>query len=318
MSRQSEGGIVAARGRIFAVRKPGTRKRRFAGLRKTLLTSLLLGLAAGFVFPIVLTFTNSLMTESEITNNFKPISANKSELDPKLADSYIRLKWIPQMVTLRQYYNVLVKKQPFLFMFWNSVLMVVPIIAGQLVVSALAGYAFSQLRFRFREPLFFMYIVTMLMPFQVTLVPNFIVADRLGLLNSYWAIILPGIFSAFGVFLMRQFMLVIPYSYIEAARADGAGHLRIFTGIVLPMCKPGLAALAILAFVDNWNMVEQPLIFLRDAIKQPLSVYLSAIGEGERGLAFAACAIYMAPMLLMMLYAEQHLIEGIQLSGIKG
>ncbi|MDF2663793.1 MAG: binding-protein-dependent transport system inner rane component [Paenibacillus sp.] len=295
-------------------------KRRIgAGVQKVMLTAILLGLSALFVFPIVLTLTNSLMAESEISVNFYAISDNKDNAnDPRIADTYVNLKWIPDKVTLAQYYDVLVKKQQFLIMFWNSVRLVVPIIIGQLAVAALAGYAFSQLRFRLREPMFFAYIVTMLMPFQVTLVPNFIVADKLGLLNSYMAIVLPGIFGAFGVFLMRQFMLVVPYSYIEAARVDGAGHIRIFTTIVLPMCKPGMAALAILAFVDNWNMVEQPLIFLQDPMKQPLSVYLSVIGEGERGIAFAACAIYMAPMLLIMLYAEQYLIEGIQLSGIKG
>nr|WP_238402895.1 carbohydrate ABC transporter permease [Paenibacillus mesophilus] len=302
-----------------AARVRGTKRRIGAEVRKAGLTVILLGLAALFIFPIVLTFTNSLMAESEISINFHAISKNKSNADdPRIAGTYVNLKWIPDKVTLAQYYDVLVKKQQFLIMFWNSIRITVPIIAGQIVVAALAGYAFSQLRFRLREPLFFAYIVTMLMPFQVTLVPNFIVADKLGLLNSHWAIVLPGIFGAFGVFLIRQFMMVVPYSYIEAARADGAGHLRIFLGIVLPMCKPGLAALAILAFVDNWNMVEQPLVFLQDAIKQPLSVYLSVIGEGERGIAFAACAIYMAPMLLIMLYAEHYFIEGIQLSGIKG
>lgn len=310
------GGAYGAK-RIGQGRK--SKRRIGAGVQKVMLTAVLLGLSALFVFPIVLTLTNSLMAESEISVNFYAISDNKDNAnDPRIADTYVNLKWIPDKVTLAQYYDVLVKKQQFLIMFWNSVRLVVPIIIGQLAVAALAGYAFSQLRFRLREPMFFAYIVTMLMPFQVTLVPNFIVADKLGLLNSYMAIVLPGIFGAFGVFLMRQFMLVVPYSYIEAARVDGAGHIRIFTTIVLPMCKPGMAALAILAFVDNWNMVEQPLIFLQDPMKQPLSVYLSVIGEGERGIAFAACAIYMAPMLLIMLYAEQYLIEGIQLSGIKG
>lgn len=298
---------------IFGKRR---RRRIAAGVRDILLMAVLLGLAAAFVFPIVLTFTNSLMAESEITANFNAISSTSIEASGAI--SYIRLKWIPDKVTIAQYYEVLVNKQQFLIMFWNSLRITVPIIFGQLAVAALAGYAFSQLRFRLREPLFFVYIVTMLMPFQVTLVPNFIVVEKLGLLNSYLAIVLPGIFGAFGVFLMRQFMMAVPYSYIEAARVDGAGHWRIFTRIVLPMCKPGMAALAILAFVDNWNMVEQPLIFLRDPLKQPLSVYLSVIGEGARGIAFAACAIYMAPVLLVMLYAEQYLIEGIQLSGVKG
>jgi multiple sugar transport system permease protein len=142
-------------------------------------------------------------------------------------------------------------------------------------------------------------------------------ADKLGLLNSPNAIILPGIFAAFGVFMLRQFMLDIPYAYIEAAKMDGAGHLQIFYKIMIPMIKPGLAALIILLFVDYWNMVEQPLIFLDDPFKQPLSVYLSRI-NGEKGIAFAASMLYMAPMVLLFLYAETYFIEGIQLSGIKG
>jgi multiple sugar transport system permease protein len=203
-------------------------------------------------------------------------------------------------------------------MFWNSVDLTLPVIAGQIAVASLAGYAFAFLRFRCREPLFFVYIVTMLMPFQVTLVPNFIVADKLGLLGSHASIVLPGIFSAFGVFLLRQFMTYIPLSYIEAARVDGASHLNIFARIIMPMCRSGVAALAILVFIDNWNMVEQPLIFLQDAIKQPLSVYLSVIDEGALGIAFAASALYMLPLILVALYAENDLVEGIQLSGIKG
>nr|WP_246079428.1 carbohydrate ABC transporter permease [Paenibacillus piri] len=274
---------------------------------------------AVFLFPMMLTFANSFMAEDEITTVFAPLSGSTASQGAGTdGNEFVSLKWIPDRVTLSQFYAVLIGRPQFLFMFWNSVKMTVPIIAGQIAVASLAAYAFAHLRFRFREPLFFMYIVTMLMPFQVTLVPNYIVADYLGLLDSHWSIILPGIFSAFGVFLLRQFMMFVPGSYIEAARVDGAGHLYIFARIVLPMCGTGVAALSILVFIDNWNMVEQPLIFLQDAIKQPLSVYLSVIGEGERGIAFAASTIYMLPLLLVALYAEKYLIEGIQLSGIKG
>lgn len=265
-----------------------------------------------FLFPMVLTFANSFMTENEITNNYAAISSGQTGTE------FVSLKWIPDRVSLSQYYAVLIGRPHFLFMFWNSVKMTLLIIAGQIAVASLAAYAFAHLRFRFREPLFFMYIVTMLMPFQVTLVPNFIVADWLGLLGTHGAIIYPGIFSAFGVFLLRQFMTYVPGSYIEAARVDGASHFYIFTRIVLPMCGTGVASLSILVFIDTWNMVEQPLIFLKDAMQQPLSVYLSVIGEGERGIAFAASAIYMLPLLLVALYAERYLVEGIQLSGIKG
>jgi len=156
------------------------------------------------------------------------------------------------------------------------------------------------------------------MPFQVTLVPNYIIADKLGLIGSMFSIILPGIFTTFGVFLLRQFMRNIPDEYSEAARVDGAGHWLIFSKVILPMTKTGVAALIILAFIDNWNMVEQPLIFLQDVNLQPLSTFLANINDGERGIAFAASTVYMLPMLLVFLYGENYLIEGIQLSGLKG
>ncbi|MFD0681949.1 MULTISPECIES: carbohydrate ABC transporter permease [unclassified Paenibacillus] len=268
------------------------------------------------IFPIVITFTNSLMTEQEIGINYGPIGQMNKAATGK-SNSFVNVKLLPDQLTLEQYGKVLLGSPRYLTMFWNSVFMVVPIIAGQTFVAALAGYAFSKLQFRGREHLFLVYVLTMLMPFQVTLVPNYIMADKLGLLNSSNAIIWPGIFAAFGVFMLRQFMLNIPYAYIEAAKIDGAGHLRIFCKIIIPMIKPGLAALVILLFVDYWNMVEQPLIFLDDPFKQPLSVYLSRI-NGEQGLAFAASILYMAPMVLLFLYAQTYFIEGIQLSGIKG
>ncbi|WP_136605277.1 carbohydrate ABC transporter permease [Paenibacillus dokdonensis] len=286
-------------------------------LQKSALTLVLGVIAVMLLFPIVITFTNSLMTEKEININYGPIGQMK-EASAGKANPYVNLKLLPDKVSLEQYGKVLLDNPKYLTMFWNSVLMVVPIISGQTVVAALAAYAFSKLRFRGRDPLFLIYVLTMLMPFQVTLVPNYIMADQLGILNSPNAIILPGIFAAFGVFMLRQFMLDIPYAYIEAAKIDGAGHLRIFIQIIIPMIKPGLAALIILLFVDYWNMVEQPLIFLDDPFKQPLSVFLSRINEGERGMAFAASMLYMAPMVMLFLYAESYFIEGVQLSGIKG
>ncbi|MGQ7886232.1 carbohydrate ABC transporter permease [Paenibacillus sp. WC2504] len=263
------------------------------------------------LFPIVITFTNSLMTTQEISINYSTIGQMNKEA------RFVNIKLLPDQVTLDQYGKVLVGSPRYLGMFWNSVFMVVPIIAGQTLVASLAAYAFSKLRFRGREPLFLVYVFTMLMPFQVTLVPNYMMADKLGLLNSPSAIILPGIFAAFGVFMLRQFMLEIPYAYMEAAKIDGAGHLRIFYTIIVPMITPGLAALILLLFVDYWNMVEQPIVFLEDPFKQPLSVYLSRI-SGEPGIAFAASVLYMAPMVLLFLYAESYFIEDIQLSGLKG
>ncbi|ETT77121.1 binding-protein-dependent transport system inner membrane protein [Paenibacillus sp. FSL R7-277] len=285
-------------------------------IQKLTLTVLMGAVALLMLFPIGVTLINSFMSSREIGINYGPIGQMNPVIQGR-SDPFANLKWLPDQVSLEQYGKVLMDSPMYLSMFWNSVFLVVPIIAGQTVIAALAAYAFSKLRFRGREFLFLVYVLTMLMPFQVTLVPNYIMADRLGLLNSPGAIILPGIFAAFGVFMLRQFMLDIPYAYIEAAKMDGAGHLRIFYTIIVPMVQPGLAALTILLFVDYWNMVEQPLIFLDDPLRQPLSVYLSNVSS-EKGLAFAASMIYMAPMVLLFLYAETYFIEGIQLSGIKG
>lgn len=290
-----------------------------SNLQKCALTIVMSVIALLLLAPIVITFTNSLMTEREIGINYGLIGKmDEMPTGGGAVNRFVNLKLLPDFVSLEQYSKILVDSTIYLKMFWNSVFMVVPIIIGQTFIAALAAYAFSKFQFRGRDSLFLVYVLTMLMPFQVTLVPNYIVAEQLGLLNSPSAIILPGIFAAFGVFMLRQFMLHIPYSYIEAAKIDGAGHLRIFGTIIVPMIKPGVAALVVLLFVDYWNMVEQPLIFLDDSFKQPLSVYLSRINEGEQGVAFAAAMLYMTPMVLLFLYAESYFIEGIQLSGIKG
>lgn len=286
-------------------------------LKKSALTFVMGVIAMILISPIVITFTNSLMTELEIQINYGLIGQMK-EMIPGRDGSFANLKLIPDKVSFAQYGKVFIDNPKYLTMFWNSVFMVMPIIVGQTLVAALAAYAFSKLKFRGRDTMFLVYVMTMLMPFQVTLVPNYIMVDKLGMLNSTGAIIVPGIFAAFGVFMLRQFMLDIPYAYIEAAKIDGAGHLRIFITMIVPMIKPGLAALVILLFVDYWNMVEQPLIFLDDPFKQPLSVFLSRINDSDQGIAFAASMLYMAPMVMLFLYAESYFIEGIQLSGVKG
>jgi multiple sugar transport system permease protein len=284
---------------------------------KLVLTLLLGLLAVVMLVPILLTFTNSLMTEQEIGRNYD-LLGQMIDVAKGGKDAFVNLKIIPDWLSFGQYAEVLVLTTKFLSMFWNSVALVVPIVAGQAVVASLAAYAFAKLRFIGRDKLFMLYLMTMLMPFQVTLVPNYIVIDKLGLINHTAAIILPGIFGAFGVFMMRQFMAHIPGAYSEAAMMDGGGAWVIFWRIILPLAKPGLAALTVLLFVDYWNMIEQPLIFLQDSYKQPLSLYLAQINKDALGIGFAASALYMAPMILLFLYAESYFIEGVQLSGIKG
>ncbi len=299
------------------------RKRRFFKRRQKLLMALLTVFAAAsaliFLLPTVLTIANSFMSASEINANYGAIFAKTEEGGKTYISEKINLKFIPDMVSFSQYYTVLFKSPDYLLKFWNSVILVVPIVVFQLAVASFAAYAFARLRGWLKELIFFIYVVVMLMPYQVTLVPNYLVSDWLHILNTRWAIILPGIFTPFAVFLLSKIMRRIPVSLIEAAKLDGAGEFQIFVYICMPLCKSALFSVAMLIFIDYWNMVEQPLILLSDTSLYPLSVFLSQINTGEIGLAFAVATIYMVPALLMFLYGEDYLVEGIAYSGgLKG
>ena len=292
------------------------RKKRY--FSRGILTVLAAVFAFLFLMPTVLTITNSFMTQSEITANYGQVFQNATDGTSYIKDK-INLKFIPDKVSFSQYFTVLLKSPDFLYKFWNSVILVAPIVLAQLAVASVAAYGFTRWRGKIRDTIFFAYVILMLMPYQVTLVPNYLVSDFLGLLNTRWAIILPGAFAPFSVFLLTKSMRRIPASLIESAKLDGAGEWHIFWNICLPQCRSALYSIAILVFIDYWNMVEQPLILLPDASQQPLSVYLSQINAGEIGIAFAAAVIYMVPGLLMFLHGEAYLVEGITYAGsVKG
>ena len=288
------------------------RKKRY--FSRGMLTVLAAVFAFLFLMPTVLTITNSFMTQSEITANYGQVFQNATDGKSYIKDK-INLKFIPDKVSFTQYFTVLLKSPDFLYKFWNSVILVAPIVLAQLAVASVAAYGFTRWRGKIRDTIFFAYVILMLMPYQVTLVPNYLVSDFLGLLNTRWAIILPGAFAPFSVFLLTKSMRRIPASLIESAKLDGAGEWHIFWNICLPQCRSALYSIAILVFIDYWNMVEQPLILLPDASQQPLSVYLSQINAGEIGIAFAAAVIYMVPGLLMFLHGEAYLVEGITYAG---
>ena len=291
------------------------KKRYFS---RTVIVLLAILFAFLFVMPTLLTITNSFMTQSEITANYGQVFQNATNGKSYIKDT-INLKFIPDKVSFSQYFTVLLKSPDFLYKFWNSVILVAPIVLAQLMVASVAAYGFTRWRGKVRDTIFFAYVILMLMPYQVTLVPNYLVSDFLGLLNTRWAIILPGAFAPFSVFLLTKSMRRIPVSLIESAKLDGAGEWHIFWNICLPQCRSALYSIAILVFIDYWNMVEQPLILLPDASQQPLSVYLSQINAGEIGIAFAAAVVYMVPGLLMFLHGEAYLVEGITYAGsVKG
>ena len=286
--------------------------------------SVFVGLVAiMFILPTVLTIANSFMTANEISANYGAMMGNMSGEGKKVFISEnVNLKFIPDKATFSQYKSVLFKNPEYLFKFWNSVILTVPITLFQLAVAILTSYGFSRYNNKVKNLIFFAYIILMLMPYQVTLVPNYLVAKSFDILDTRWAIILPGIFSPFSVFLLTKVMRRIPASYVEAAKLDGANEWQIMTQIYVPMCKSALISIGMLVFIDYWNMVEQPMILITDpdavSALHPLSVFLSQINSGDIGLAFAVGTVYMIPTILMFLYGEDYLVEGITAGGIKG
>jgi multiple sugar transport system permease protein len=294
-------------------------KRRRQLVQAAIFTIVAAVFAIIFLTPIILTITNSFMSQTEINANYGAVFARSEKGGKVFISEVVHLKFLPDIVSFKQYITVLLKSPEYLFKFWNSVILVAPIVVFQLVVALFASYGFTRAKGKLKEIIFFSYIILMLMPYQVTLVPNYLVSKWLHLIDTRWAIWLPGIASPFAVYLLTKFMRRIPTSYIEAAQIDGAGEWQIFRKICVPLCKSCLYSVAILVFIDYWNMVEQPLILLSDTEMHPLSVFLSQINTGETGLAFAVATIYMIPGLLVFLYGEDYLVEGIMYQGgIKG
>jgi len=292
-------------------------RRRYFGRATLFILALVFSVI--FLLPTVLTITNSFMTQTEIFINYGMIfDALRPGVGTYVSDS-VTLRLIPDRVTLDQYLNVLILTDEYLNKIINSIILVFPIVIFQVGFASFAAYSFTRFRSKFKSVVFFMYIVLMLMPYQVTIVPNFLVADWLGILGTRWAVIFPGVFAPFSVFLLTKFMRRIPSALIEAAKVDGANEWQIFTRICLPQCRSALYSIAILVFLDYWNMVELPLVLLDNPDQQPLSVFLATINAYDAGVAFAIAVVYMIPPLILFLHGEEALVEGITHSGsVKG
>ena len=280
---------------------------------RVVLILLLLFVACGMLLPTILTAVGSFMSQAEITKKYGAVFSALSQGGSYIADSTSPVL-IPEHGTLAQYLVVLLQTPAYLSRFWNSICLVVPIVLGQVSVAAMASYSLYRCRSRCRSVIYFFYVIFMLLPYQVTLLPNYLVADFLGTLGTKWAILLPDIVSPFAVFLLTRHMRRIPASQLEAAALDGAGEWRIFWRICLPQCKSILWAVAILIFVDYWNMIEQPMILLNDPAQYPLSIYLSEINATETGVAFAVATLYMIPPLLLFFYGQKHFAAGFGVS----
>ena len=216
---------------------------------------------------------------------------------------------LPTWPTLWPLVGLLLDTPEFWDTFWNTVLHSVPQVLGQLLTGVPAAWALSRLRFRGRRVLTGLYILLMLMPFQVTMTPNYLVLDALGLMDTVWAVILPGIFSSFPVFIMLRYFDGIPRELLDSASLDGANHYQTFWHIGLPLGRPGIIAAMVLTFLESWSAVEQPLTFLRDARWQPLSL---RIGQMELSHAMGAGLVALIPAVLVFRWGQNYLELGIR------
>ena len=229
---------------------------------------------------------------------------------------------IPRAPTLGAYRDV-AQSFPIWRVLANSLLVASATTLGQLVVSAMAGYAFARFRFWGRDALFLAFLATLMVPFAVTMTPLFIIVKTLGWTNSYWGLIVPAMFSAFGVFLMRQFFLSLPTELEEAATLDGSSTLNTFWRVMLPLSGPAVATLAVFSFMASWNNFLWPLLIVSDQRLMTLPLALATLqgiypGQTQWNLIMAGTVITVAPMVLIFLLAQRWVVEGVASSGIKG
>lgn len=223
----------------------------------------------------------------------------------------------PEGVTGKYYYRVFLGESQYLLRFWRSLGLSLAIAAGQLVLSLLAGFGFAKCRFPGRDGAFFLLMVLMILPLQVTLVPNYMMLDTLGLLDTYYALALPAVFVPLGTFIMTNSFRSVPNDILEAARLDGCGNLGILFRIAAPMNKSALVCTMLLSFLDGWNMVEQPLIYLKEFADFPIAVGLASEPPGDPGVQLVCCILVMLPPLLLFSHYNRELVEGIVIGGEK-
>lgn len=272
------------------------------------------------IFPFILSFMVWLPLAFLLGGSLMGQLELQELLDPALRtgkEGFANWRLLPEFPTLRPYIQLLFDSPQFFVMFWNSVKLALGTLLGQVLVSVPAAWWFARSRTKISKWLFTLYIVLMLMPFQVTMVSSYLVMDGAGLMDTHWSILLPAIFSTFPIFIMYRFFKAIPQAVIEAAQIDGSGPLRIFFDIGLPMGKAGIASAMVLGFLEYWNLIEQPMTFLKTKSLWPLSLFLPEITTDKLGLSLAASVITLLPSIIVFLLGQSYLEQGIVGSSVK-
>ncbi len=284
---------------------------KMKGFRLRLLQFLLMILTVLLLLPMIQTFLYSFSSMEEM----KAFMKTRGSYDES---QWMAAHLIPDMVSLGQYYQILIADNTVLRLFVNSAMYASMILAGQAVIIPAMAFALSRFRFPGRNAIFFGIILLMLLPFQVTMVPNVLTLRTLGLTDTIWAVVLPMWFAPFYIFLIRQFMVGLPNELIEAAEMDGSGTLDTYLRVILPVSRPILGAAAALSFAESWNLVEQPLTYLaaRQDL-QPLSTVFNQLAGENTGFEFAGAALYILPALFVYLFFQEDILSGIQLTELK-
>lgn len=263
------------------------------------------------LLPLVMTVLYSFAAPAEI----KAFLATRGSF---AQDAWMEIKLAPKLLSLRQYYDVLIGDEAMLRLYANSAMYTAMILLGQALVIPMMAYALSRFAFPGRDVVFFMVIMLMLLPFQVTMVPNVLTLRRLNLMNTVWAVVLPSVFAPFYIFLLRQYMLSIPEEIFEAGRIDGAGSWRLLLHVLLPVSKPIIGCAVALSFAEGWSLVEQPLAYLSEnAGLMPLSVMFNQLSDAADGVKFAGSALYILPALFVYMFFRDDILDGIQLTEMK-
>ncbi len=274
-------------------------------------TIFLVALALMVLWPLWFMLTGALTSTAELNLHIGQV------FNPVADGGYASWPLLPRYPTFQPLVQLLMDTPEFFVMFWNTCKLVFPQLLGQLLIGAPAAWAFSKFKFPGRKLLFSLYIILMLMPFQITMVTSYLVNSQLGVINTIWAIVLPGVFSTFPVFIMARGFDMVPGVLLESAALDGANAVQSFFKIGVALGKPGILAALVLSFLEAWNAIEQPLVFLKDQTLWPLSLLLSDIATQNLGLAMGASLVMLLPAVLIFSFGQKYLELGIQASGIK-
>lgn len=267
---------------------------------------LLIVLALLAVYPVIFLSAGSLMGADELEDCLGAVVSG--------AEGYASFPALPKYPTLQHFAEVLLDSPEFFVMFWNSILITFGVLGGQFVAGTMAAWGFARYEFPCKRGIFLLYIVLMLLPFQVLMLSDYLLLDRLRLLDSLWAVILPGMFSTFPVFIMYRFFAEIPDSLIESARLDGAREWQLFWYLALPMGSSGIIA----ALLEYWSLIEQPLTFIKDKSKLPLSVFLPDLTmTGKAGFLFAVSVVTFLPAIIVFMGGRDYLEQGIMAGAVK-